>query len=60
MLRIIGTFLYATIAIILVVVAIVAYNCYSSGIAIVISLAALFAAILCFTSIIEEENEKKI
>jgi len=60
MLRIIGTFLYATIAIILVVVAIVADNCYSSGIAIVISLAALFAAILCFTSIIEEENEKKI
>lgn len=60
MLKVVGTFLYAAIAIILVVVAIVADNCYSSGIAIVISLAALFAAILCFTSIIEEENEKKI
>lgn len=61
MLKVIGMFLYATVAIVLMVIAIVADNCYSSGIAIIVSLAASFAALLCFTSIIEEEeHEKKI
>lgn len=58
--KIIGMFIYAITAIVLMIIAVITDNCYSSGIAIIVSLAAAFAALLCFTSIIEEENEKKI